>query len=152
MSSLSDNTPILLPELSNTVSAWFLAPKGENESYLREFIQTALNIHVEGRKSYFPGDASVVPEQVQASEEFQGIVPMFNAIRWFTNFIIKGSMALLRDLVIKLGPRLAKHSVPFWNPRYNAHMNMDVSMPGVIGYFLAMLCNYVRVLLLYYPY
>ena len=87
MSSLSDNTSKIspLPELSNTVSAWFLAPKGENESYLREFIQTALNIHVEGRKSYFPADDSVVPAQVQASQEFQSMVPMFYAICWFTN-------------------------------------------------------------------
>ena len=36
---------------------------------------------------------------------------------------------------------LGQHSVPWWNPRYAAHMCMDLSMPAVLGYFMTMLYN-----------
>ena len=36
---------------------------------------------------------------------------------------------------------LGKHSIPFWNPRYQAHMCMDMSMPALLGYFATMLFN-----------
>ena len=51
---------------------------------------------------------------------------------------------------------LGKHSVPFWyilsftaldhakrnrSPRYQGHMAMDLSMPALLGYFMAMMYN-----------
>lgn len=34
-----------------------------------------------------------------------------------------------------------EHSIPFWSPRYSAHMNMDTTLPGILGYITAMLFN-----------
>lgn len=36
---------------------------------------------------------------------------------------------------------LADHSTPFFSPRYAAHMNSDVALPGTLGYLVAMLFN-----------
>ena len=43
--------------------------------------------------------------------------------------------------VQKAAELLGKHSVPFWSPRYAAHMCMDLSMPALLGYFMTMLYN-----------
>lgn len=36
---------------------------------------------------------------------------------------------------------LMQHSVPFWSPRYNAHMLMDTSIPAILGYITTMVFN-----------
>jgi hypothetical protein len=36
---------------------------------------------------------------------------------------------------------LNKYSVPFFSPRYSAHMCMENSVPGILGYISAMLYN-----------
>lgn len=36
---------------------------------------------------------------------------------------------------------LGKHSVPFWSPRYQAHMCTDMTMPALLGYFMTMIYN-----------
>lgn len=36
---------------------------------------------------------------------------------------------------------LGKHSIPFWSPRYQAHMNADLTMPSLLGYFMASIYN-----------
>ncbi|KAJ3785409.1 pyridoxal phosphate-dependent transferase [Lentinula aff. detonsa] len=108
---------------SDAVSAWFLGPKGENVETLVSLLTKALHHHVQGRIAYFPEDPSVITPEVKATATFQAQ--------------IKKQMTLVQILAEKL----AEHSVPFWNPRYNAHMNMDTSMPGIAGYFTAMLFN-----------
>ncbi|KAH8099817.1 pyridoxal phosphate-dependent transferase [Cristinia sonorae] len=111
------------PGDSNAVGAWFLGPQGENTSALVTFLTSALNHHINGRRNYFPEDASSIPPQMQATDAF------------------RGNMANLQALIDDLGPKLAEHGAPFWNPRYNAHMTMDTSLPGIVGYFTAMLSN-----------
>ena len=34
-----------------------------------------------------------------------------------------------------------KKSVPFFSMRYQGHMNWDLTIPGILGYFSAMLYN-----------
>ncbi|KAJ4463690.1 pyridoxal phosphate-dependent transferase [Lentinula lateritia] len=108
---------------SDAVSAWFLGPKGENAETLIWLLTEALQRHVQGRVAYFPEDASVITPEVKSTVAFQKQIQKQAA------------------LVKSLAEKLAEHSVPFWNPRYNAHMNMDTSMPGIVGYFTAMLFN-----------
>lgn len=36
---------------------------------------------------------------------------------------------------------LGRHSIPFWSPRYQAHMCTDLSMPAMLGYMMAMMYN-----------
>lgn len=43
--------------------------------------------------------------------------------------------------VEKLSELLGAHSIPFWSPRYQAHMCMDMNMPALLGYFATMLYN-----------
>ncbi|KAJ3967966.1 pyridoxal phosphate-dependent transferase [Lentinula raphanica] len=108
---------------SDAVSAWFLGPKGENVETLIWLLTEALRTHVQGRNAYFPQDVSVITPEVKDTAVFQEQ--------------IQKQLTLVKIL----SERLAEHSVPFWNPRYNAHMNMDTSMPGIAGYFTAMLFN-----------
>ncbi|KAJ3903671.1 pyridoxal phosphate-dependent transferase, partial [Lentinula edodes] len=108
---------------SNAVAAWFLGPKGENAESLRQLLTEALEYHVQGRIDYFPGDPSVITPEVKATAAFQKQIQKQTT------------------LVKLLSGDLTKSSVPFWNPRYNAHMLMDTSMPGILGYFTAMLFN-----------
>lgn len=41
----------------------------------------------------------------------------------------------------KMTDLLNDHSVPFYSPRYSAHMSTDVSLPGIIGYLSTMIFN-----------
>ncbi|CAG8526164.1 5966_t:CDS:2, partial [Racocetra persica] len=41
----------------------------------------------------------------------------------------------------EFGSMLSKNSVPFWSPRYMGHMNMDTTLPSIIGYVTTMLFN-----------
>lgn len=45
------------------------------------------------------------------------------------------------NAVKKAAELLSRHSVPWWSPRYAAHMCMDMSMPSLLGYFMTMLYN-----------
>ncbi|GMG51297.1 unnamed protein product [Aspergillus oryzae var. brunneus] len=46
------------------------------------------------------------------------------------------------DQAVKKAARLmGSHSIPFWNPRYQAHMCTDLSMPALLGYFMTMIYN-----------
>src|SRR5690606_15974970 len=48
---------------------------------------------------------------------------------------------LEKYLVLLINDLLGKSSIPFWNPKYSAHMCMDTSMPGNLGYIAALLYN-----------
>lgn len=45
------------------------------------------------------------------------------------------------DVVRRVSQLLGGHSAPFWSPRYEAHMCTDLTMPGLLGYFMTMLYN-----------
>ena len=49
--------------------------------------------------------------------------------------MFQDNVAKIRDGVVSAGDCLAKASVPFWSPRYAAHMLMEP------GYFMTMLYN-----------
>lgn len=62
-------------------------------------------------------------ESVKTSEQFQRIVKKFNE-------------------AVKTAARLlGKQSVPFWSPRYEGHMCTDLTIPGLLGYFMTMIYN-----------
>lgn len=41
----------------------------------------------------------------------------------------------------KAAELLGKHSAPFWSPRYEGHMCTDMTVPGLLGYFMTMIYN-----------
>ena len=55
--------------------------------------------------------------------------------------LFQAQIALLESELSAITEELNQHSVPFWSPRYNAHMSMENSMPAVIGYLTGLLHN-----------
>lgn len=51
------------------------------------------------------------------------------------------SVDKLSDAVQKAANLLGRTSIPFWSPRYQAHMCTDLSMASTLGYFMTMLYN-----------
>ncbi|KXH29421.1 hypothetical protein CSAL01_12654 [Colletotrichum salicis] len=50
-------------------------------------------------------------------------------------------MDKLKNAVQMASSILGKSSIPFWSPRYEAHMCTDLSMASMLGYFMTMLYN-----------
>lgn len=108
-----------MPDTGNSrhaaVSSWFLGPRAENFEYLEKLFKRVLDGQKEARVNLYPQDAEFITDDIQADEMF------------------KESLQTLELELETISTVLAKHSVPFWSPRYNAHMNMDVTMPSIIG-------------------
>jgi glutamate/tyrosine decarboxylase-like PLP-dependent enzyme len=51
------------------------------------------------------------------------------------------SMSKLETNLTFLSRLLPRYSVPFYSPRYMAHMVNDVSMPATLGYLLGLMYN-----------
>ena len=47
----------------------------------------------------------------------------------------------LQDNLFNLTDLLNDHSIPFFSPRYSAHMTTDVTIPGILGYMSTMMFN-----------
>ncbi|KAK9439934.1 pyridoxal-dependent decarboxylase domain protein [Metarhizium brunneum] len=110
-------------EEQNAVLSYFIGPKGSNLPDFRANINTILDELLEARLNYFPEDEKFITAKVRRSPEFQQIRDnLGNAVR-------------------KAAQLLGEHSVPFWSPRYEAHMCMDLTMPSLLGYFMTMLYN-----------
>lgn len=105
------------------VGAWFLGPRAENFSYLEQIFKVILEKQKYARQNLFPGDHAFISAAMQGS-------PLFQA-----------QIERLESELSAITEQLNLHSVPFWSPRYNAHMSMENSMPAVIGYLTGLLHN-----------
>ena len=106
---------------TGSLAAWFLGPKAENEDLFKELIVKGIEANCADRKEYFPEDPPYITPQRRDREYDR-------------------SVAELRAQYEKLLDNL-KGSVPFFSYRYQAHMNWDLTMSGMLGYFSAMLYN-----------
>lgn len=97
------------------VSSWFLGPRAENFDVLNNLFQKVLSDQAPARKKLSTGEPIFITEEMKELD------------------VYKKSIALLTEHVNDLSVDLAAHTVPFWSPRYNAHMNMDTALPSVIG-------------------
>lgn len=97
------------------VSSWFLGPRAENFDILSNLFQRVLVDQELARKRLSEGDPQFITEQMKELE------------------VYKRSIEALASNVEKLSTDMATHSVPFWSPRYNAHMNMDTALASIIG-------------------
>jgi glutamate/tyrosine decarboxylase-like PLP-dependent enzyme len=107
---------------SRKVEAWFLGPKGENADILERLIVEAVRDQVYWRRNYHPDDPTHITEEIKRSPEY---LQAMDALQ-------DGYRGLLAFL---------KKSVPFFSMRYQGHMNWDLTMPSILGYFAAMLYN-----------
>ncbi|KAI9872352.1 MAG: hypothetical protein M1830_001742 [Pleopsidium flavum] len=106
-----------------TIISYFLGPQAENFRYFRDNITTILDEQRDARLNYCPQDGEFISSKVQASKAF------------------RMSTKKISNAVRKAAQLLGRHSLPFWSPRYAAHMCMDISMPALLGYFMTMLYN-----------
>ncbi|KAE8357466.1 pyridoxal phosphate-dependent transferase [Aspergillus caelatus] len=105
------------------IGSWFLGPRAENHEQLKAFLAYILEKHREARSNIYIYDPDFITPEMQRTQSYHD------------------SINRLWRMVKFLTRKLASHSIPFWSPRYNAHMNMDTAMPGIIGYMAAMLYN-----------
>ncbi|KXJ85791.1 pyridoxal phosphate-dependent transferase [Microdochium bolleyi] len=105
------------------ISSYFIGPQAENMSYFKDNIAVILEEVEAARTSYFPKDGKFISKKVQKTPGF-----------------IK-SMNRLNNAVRKAANILGKTSIPFWSPRYEAHMCTDMSMASLLGYFMTMIYN-----------
>jgi len=102
--------------------AWVLGPKAENQDVFERFLLEALRDYCYWRRNFHPEDKAYVTAADRQAEGFQNY------------------HEVLHDHLFDMLSRL-KLSVPFFSPRYLGHMLTDLLMPGVLGYFAAMLYN-----------
>ncbi|RAK80268.1 pyridoxal phosphate-dependent decarboxylase family protein [Aspergillus fijiensis CBS 313.89] len=109
----------------NVINNYFIGPRAANMPDFRANINTILDELLETRLDYYPEDHSqkFITKEVRRSPEFQKVRDNFG------------------DVVRKVAQLLGEHSVPFWSPRYEAHMCTDLTMPSLLGYFMTMLYN-----------
>ncbi|KAL8682657.1 MAG: hypothetical protein Q9186_001344 [Xanthomendoza sp. 1 TL-2023] len=110
-------------ESHQMISSLFLGPHAENYEYFKRNIITILETTRDARLKYYPDDGPFISKQVQDSATFNKHTDRIG------------------NAVQKTAELLSKHSVPWWSPRYAAHMCMDMSMPSLLGYFMTMLYN-----------
>jgi len=100
----------------------FLGPKGENAAILIELLNEVVVSHAVRRKSFHKEDQPIISPDDQGDPAYQQ------------------KRAELRSAVAEVLHRL-EQSIPWWSPRYMAHMNTDVLLPAIIGYFATMIDN-----------
>ena len=109
-------------ELDNLQNLFFLGPKGEQRKFFQEMIELVNNDVVFWRRNFHPKDPPVIPYRNFTSPIGQD----------FQENFIQSLVQLLAEL---------KMDIPFFSPRYMAHMTGDVSLPGLLGYYAGLLYN-----------
>jgi hypothetical protein len=118
----SADVPRLDTDGSRAVEAWFLGPKAENVDEFERLVVEAIRDQAFWRRNYHPGDPTHITEQIKRSPAYLEALEA----------LLEGYQGLLAWL---------KKSVPFFSMRYQGHMNWDLTIPGMLGYFAAMLYN-----------
>lgn len=104
------------------VEAWFLGPRAENSQLFEKLIVEALRDHVFWRRNFYPEDPVAISEKMKRDEGYLDSMDKLNS----------EFDRLLASL---------KKSAPFFSMRYQGHMTWDQTLPGMVGYFAAMLYN-----------
>ncbi|GES66446.1 pyridoxal-dependent decarboxylase domain protein [Aspergillus terreus] len=110
-------------EAHQIISSYFIGPKAENIEFFRKNLNRILHELKNTRNQYHKDDESFITEDTQNSEKFQTAMKNFS------------------EAVTKAASLLGQHSIPFWSPRYQGHMCSDLTVPGLLGYFMTMLYN-----------
>ena len=109
---------------SSSLAGWFLGPMAENQEVLDRAVSKAVAAHCDARREYgnqFDDPPFVTPE-IKASEDYRKTIATLDT--------------KLDDLLGAL-----HGSIPLSSYRNQSHMYWDITMPGAIGYFAAMLYN-----------
>ncbi|MDQ6904041.1 MAG: pyridoxal-dependent decarboxylase [Bacteroidota bacterium] len=109
-------------ESGQVIEAFFPGTRGDNFKYMQELLGWAIQGNIDSRKNYFPGDPDYIDKEIQNSEEFIKTLKM---------------MGFQYELLINQ----LKGSGAFFSPRTIGHMLWDTTLPGILGYFAALLYN-----------
>jgi len=109
---------------STSLAGWFLGPLAENEDVLSRSVGRAVEAHCNARREYGAqfGDPAFVTPEIKQSESYKKTISTLDH--------------KLDDLLGAL-----HGSIPLSSYRNQSHMYWDITMPGAIGYFAAMLYN-----------
>ncbi len=107
---------------TRTLEAWFLGPKAENYHLLKRLVDRALRDHRDWRRAYQRRDPRHITRKIRTS-------PGYREARTELETHFKDLLEFL------------KRSVPFFSMRYQGHMIWEVTLPGLLGYFAALLHN-----------
>lgn len=107
---------------SRALEAWFLGPRAENADILERLVVQAVRDQAYWRRNYHPEDPVHITAAIKRSPEYVDALGRLE----------EGFDGLLAFL---------KKSVPFFSMRYQGHMNWETTLPGMLGYFAAMLYN-----------
>lgn len=100
-------------------TAWFLGPKAENGKALIDMITLAAESQISVRHEYMPKDPPIFEKSDEAHKNSLKIIE-----------------TELRNLLGQL-----RSSIPLASYRNQSHMYWDITLPGAVGYFAAMLYN-----------
>ena len=107
---------------AETLEALFPGTRGDNAAKMYELMALAVAGNVEYRKNYFPGDPDYIDDTIKKSDGF------------------KATTAMMEVEYVKLIEQL-KGSGTFFSMRTIGHMLWDTTLPGILGYFAALLYN-----------
>ena len=99
---------------------YFLGPKGEQRKFLSEAIDLITNDYVFWRRNFYPKDPPAILHRSLTSDEAKD----------YNDIFMQSLIKLLGEL---------KQDLPFFSPRYIAHMTPDISLPSIIGYYAGLL-------------
>lgn len=104
------------------LKSFFLGPQSENADWVRQEVISILDHWFQWRQDIFPEDGKAISRQDQKSDEFQ-------KRRAKTHTAIE-------NLCIRF-----EQEIPQFSPRYIGHMYSEISLPALMGHFIALLHN-----------
>ncbi len=107
---------------AETIEALFPGTRGDNFKYMQELMQYAIQGNIDSRKNYFPADPDYISKDIQNSPGFIDTLKV---------------MGYEYDKLINQ----LKGSGAFYSMRTVGHMLWDTTLPGILGYFAALLYN-----------
>lgn len=107
---------------AETLEALFLGTHGGNADFMQALMMLAVKGNVDFRKSYFPNDPDYIDKKIQESPGF-------------INTMAK--MSIEYEKLIKQ----LQGSGTFFSMRTIGHMLWDCTIPGMLGYFAALMYN-----------
>lgn len=102
--------------------SFFLGPQSENASWFKDLVVATLDRWFQWRKTQFPQDGPAISQEDQEREEFRAAQRAF------------------KDQVHELLNRF-EGEIPKYSPRYAGHMFSEISLPALLGHFIALLHN-----------
>ncbi|MGE3608330.1 MAG: aspartate aminotransferase family protein [Bacteriovoracaceae bacterium] len=109
-------------KFDNLQDLYFLGPKSEQRKFFQEMIELINNDVIFWRRNFWPKDPPLIPYRNLIGPIGQDYQDRF----------VQSLVQLLAEL---------KMDVPFFSPRYIAHMTGDISLPSLIGYYAGLVFN-----------